>query len=406
MHALSNPIRRYAWGSPTAIPALLGRQPDGQPQAEMWLGAHPDSPSLVEPDGISLEAWIDAQPEPVLGQDVCRRFGARLPYLLKVLSADAPLSLQVHPTLAQARRGFEAEERTGISRAAANRSYKDRQHKPEMLVALTQFEALCGLRPSAESARMLHALPVLFPGWDEIVELLTGPSPELRGVFERLLSWRDGRTELVRAVASACERRLLSGSEYEREDRTVVALARAYPGDVGVVLALLFNRVTLAPGEAVYLPAGQLHAYLHGTGIEVMASSDNVLRAGLTPKYVDIDEILRIVDFTPHTTDRVEAVVDGVVTAYRVEAAEFELLRVDLGGGSTSMGGLGPRIVLGLAGELLVEAGGSSVALPRGMSVLLSDSDGLARFSGFGAAIMAAVPMPYRRVLATSDPSA
>ncbi|MEU3570630.1 mannose-6-phosphate isomerase, class I, partial [Kitasatospora sp. NPDC036755] len=163
---LRNPVRRYAWGSPTAIPALTGTAPDGTPQAELWLGAHPSAPSLLLGDGAPrpLDELIDADPDGLLGADTVRRFGPALPFLLKVLAADRALSLQVHPTRAQAEAGYAAEQARGLAPDAPERVFKDRGHKPELLCALGDFEALCGFRPAAATARLLDALGVL-PSW-------------------------------------------------------------------------------------------------------------------------------------------------------------------------------------------------------------------------------------------------
>lgn len=293
MHKLTNRVRPYVWGARTAIPHLLGIDPDGTPQAELWLGAHHGAPSTVhcEDGDKSLPGLIAKDPHRVLGRKTMERFGTRLPYLLKYLAAEAPLSLQVHPDAARARSGYEAEERAGIPVDAPHRNYRDPHHKPELLLALEPFEALCGFREP-----------------DEIVSDLTGLNSALARGLRKDLSLADTHAALRAGLTRLLtlpedERSLLIGDfvhEWSRADRsgphaeTVGHLAARYPDDPGAVASLLLNRITLWPGQALFLPAGNLHAYLRGTAIEVMAGSDNVLRAGLTGKHVDTPELLDV----------------------------------------------------------------------------------------------------------------
>ncbi len=375
--------------------------PDGQPHAELWFGAHADSPSPVDlPDGPrALDDWILADAQAVLGSAVLERFGPRLPYLIKVLAAATPLSLQVHPSQSRARLGFEQEEAAGIAHSARERRYKDPYHKPEMVLALTPFEALCGLRPLAETRQVLDGLAVDDPGWAPLVGLLD-PLDEprsLRSAFEYLLGGAE-HEGLVDAVAAACRSRLDHQGPWAQVDSTIVDLAKAYPGDPGVIVALLLNRLTLAPGEALYLPDGNVHAYLSGMGIEVMASSDNVLRAGLTTKYVDIAELMTVVDFHPRPHPYVEPVADGAVRRYQPGAAEFELAVITVGGGApVPLHEPGPRVLVCLEGELTVsgERGGTR-RLGCGHAVFVPGSDGAIEVSGTGMGVLAGVPLPAR----------
>ncbi len=402
MQLLQHHVRPYAWGSRTAIADLLGVAPNGEPQAEMWLGAHPDSPSTLlgsgRGAGARLDAAIAADPEALLGPAVRQGFDDRLPYLMKVLAAASPLSLQVHPTMEQARAGYAQEERNGVPQDAAERRYKDPFHKPEMILALTPFDALCGLRPLAQTRPLLARLDVRHQDWAPLLALIEGADgpddsdgPDdpgaLREVCARLLRGTGG-TSLVDAVVAACT------AVDEPGCRTAVELARAYPGDPGLILSLLMHRVTLAPGEALYLPAGNVHAYLAGTGIEIMAASDNVLRAGLTPKHVDVDEVLRLVDFAPAPVPRVEPQVDGPTTSYRPGAAEFELHVVRCGtvAAAVPVPAGGPRIVLCLEGRVEVVTELAEVELPRGASVFVPDAEGEIALGGRGTAVVAAVP--------------
>jgi mannose-6-phosphate isomerase len=399
MQRLSNPVRPYPWGSTSAIPALLGIPDDGEPKAELWLGAHRDSPSLL-PDGTRLDAAIAADPAHLVGPSVQATFGSRLPYLLKVLSAAAPLSLQVHPDSEQAAAGFADEQDRQIPQDAEFRRYRDPFHKPEMVVALEPFDALCGLRDTARTAELLAGLDVEHPSWPHLRELVSGSPAD--AALRRTVTWLLGGDEhipsLVRAVAAAAVAR-----PDRPEYATTAALAEAYPGDPGVLVALLLNRVRLAPGEALFLPAGNIHAHLQGTALEVMASSDNVLRAGLTNKHVDAAELVRITDFTPRPLPVVVPEREGPVLMYRPEAAEFELAYVTL----TASNGrdwhelpvAGPRILLVLDGELDVAVGGDAARqegtierVARGTSLFVPAPSGVLAVRGVGTVVVAGVP--------------
>ncbi|HEV7207037.1 MAG TPA: mannose-6-phosphate isomerase, class I [Jatrophihabitans sp.] len=345
--------RRYDWGSPTAIPRLLGVEPDGTPVAELWFGAHPDDPSGIDGSDIALDAVIAEDADATLGAGVVERFGPRLPFLLKVLAADKALSMQVHPDLAQAQAGFAAEDAAGVARTAPHRNYRDANHKPELLCALTPFEALCGFRPVARTLALLDELAL--PELDFLAERLRGPDP-LRAAFTAVLT-HDDPAALVAAVAAR--------ATTEGPLRPVFVAAHDFPGDIGAVLTLLLNHVVLEPGEAIYLGAGNVHAYLRGTGVEIMASSDNVLRCGLTPKHVDVDELLRITDFRELAEPRWH----DVGGTFSVPVPDFRLTR------STGRGEIaGPAIVLCIDGS--VSVGPGEIVLP-----------GRAAFVGAGAAV-------------------
>lgn len=338
---LLNKIQSYAWGSLDALPALLGQPPDGRPQAELWLGAHDSAPSLA--GGRPLNAVIAEAPERLLGAPVARRFEGKLPFLLKVLAAAQPLSLQAHPSLAQAREGFARENAAGLPLNAPHRNYRDANHKPELLCALSEFHALCGFRAVGESVRLLRGL----------------------GVDTTLLE-RDGLraffTHVMTARVSLTQVRVVEG--FERECALAAQLLAAYPGDPGLIGALLLNYVVLQPGDALFLTAGNLHAYVRGTGIELMANSDNVLRGGLTPKHVDVPELLRVLDFT-----------DGPVRIWRDDYAapidDFRLTRLTVNGDVT----LPPAAQI-----LLVTSGRANIAgetLTQGESVFIGADERL-----------------------------
>ncbi|MDX2523055.1 mannose-6-phosphate isomerase, class I [Streptomyces europaeiscabiei] len=381
MDRLDNTVRPYAWGSTTAIPQLLGVAPTGEPQAEMWMGAHPGAPSRTGRG--PLTEVIDGAPDRELGSRTVARFGPRLPFLLKLLAAGAPLSLQVHPNLEQAREGYEDEERRGIPIDAGHRNYKDANHKPELICALTEFDGLCGFRAPLQAADLLAALDV--DSLKPYVDLLHAHPEEaaLREVLTAVLSADpEEMSHTVTEAADACAR--LGGAHAPYAD-----IAHHYPGDPGVIAAMLLNHVRLQPGEALFLGAGIPHAYLNGLGVEIMANSDNVLRCGLTPKHVDVPELLRIVRF--EATDpgvlRPEASPDGE-EVYETPIDEFRLSRFVLPEATAphDLTRATPQILLCTAGS--VRAGEHTLA--PGESVFVP-ADERAEVSGPGTLFRATV---------------
>ncbi|MFJ9791483.1 mannose-6-phosphate isomerase, class I [Streptomyces globosus] len=373
MDRLTNTIRPYAWGSPTAIPGLLGVEPTGEPQAELWMGAHPGAPSRLDRGAgeTTLADVIDADPERELGAAAVARFGPRLPFLFKILAAGAPLSLQVHPDLEQARAGYAEEERRGIPADAPHRNYKDPNHKPEMVCAITSFEGLCGFRPPREAAALLDGLKV--DSLTPYVDLLRA-HPEDAALREMLTAVLTAdRAETARTVAEAAAAAERLGGPYT----PYATLAHHFPGDPGVIAAMLLNHVRLQPGEAMFLGAGVPHAYLDGLGVELLANSDNVLRAGLTPKHVDVPELLRIVRFDPGDPALLRP-EDGDEEVYDTPIDEFRLSRLALAPGAAPhrLPAGAPQILLCTAGRPtageLALAPGESVFVPAGESVELS----------------------------------
>lgn len=381
MDRLDNTIRPYAWGSTTAIPALLGTETTGEPQAEMWMGAHPGAPSRTG-RGTLVEV-IDADPQGELGAAAVAKFGPRLPFLLKILAAGAPLSLQVHPNLAQAKEGYEDEESRGIPVDAGHRNYKDANHKPELICALTEFDGLCGFRDPSQAADLLAALDV--DSLKPYVDLLRAHPEEaaLREVLTAVLSAdREDMARTVTEAATACAR--LGGDYAPYAD-----IAHHYPGDPGVIAAMLLNHVRLQPGEALFLGAGIPHAYLNGLGVEIMANSDNVLRCGLTPKHVDVPELLRIVRFEASDPGvlRPEASPDGE-EVYDTPIDEFRLSRYVLPE-STPARDLTlptPQILLCTAGSVRT----GDIELAPGQSVFVPAND-KAELAGSGTVFRATV---------------
>ena len=391
---LRGAVRTYAWGSRTAIADFTGRQsPTDHPEAELWFGAHPGDPAWLETEdgGRSLLDTLREDPEGQLGSGVRARFGDTLPFLLKVLAADEPLSLQAHPSARQAAEGFAREDRLGIPVNAPNRNYRDPSHKPEILVALGEFEALAGFRPAERTVELMRALAVT--DLDPYIDLLAGQRDAngLRALFTTWITAPQPHLDvLVPAVIEGAINYVRSGNkEFAAEARAVLELGERYPGDAGVLASLLLNRITLQAGEAIYLPAGNLHAYMHGVGVEVMANSDNVLRGGLTPKHVDVPELLRVLDFTPASEDliRPTTTMDGMELVYNTPAPEFAVseLRID----GENLGHEidapsrhdGPQILLCTEGSTVVYAKGDKVRLQRGSAAWVAADEGPIRLS-------------------------
>ncbi|MEO6600768.1 MAG: mannose-6-phosphate isomerase, class I [Polyangiaceae bacterium] len=395
MLRLENPIQNYAWGSHSAISRLLGRpSPDGKPEAEIWMGAHPKAPSLVLPSRESLAHLIEREPERMLGSQNHARFGARLPYLLKVLAAEAPLSLQAHPTLEQARAGFDAEEAAGVPLDSAQRNYKDRSHKPELICALTPFAALCGFRPIEATLALFRELKA--PHVSHLLEVLEErpTEPGLAQLFSTLLGLPpERRTELARETLDRCTLLAAVEGPFQHEFTWAVRIGMLYPGDIGIVNALLLNLVRLAPGEAIYLPAGNLHAYLQGVGVEIMANSDNVLRGGLTPKHVDSVELLRVLQFHAAPATILRGVVNGGARVYRTSASEFELESVALTPNeSVPMSDRrGPEILFCEHGQLSVRGKGEELSLAQGQALFIAANEPGYAVSGAGKLFRASV---------------
>src|SRR5580658_4749532 len=392
MELLQPAVKPYAWGSRYAIAEFQGRPvPSAGPEAELWMGAHPSAPSGLRRDGppTTLEAVIAADPLGELGPASVARFGPRLPFLLKVLSAERALSIQVHPSRAQAETGFRAENARGLPRGDPARNYVDDWPKPELLCALTSFEVLAGLRPAADAARLLRALGV---------DQLKPPAAELdrapgarAGVLGSILEWPEsGRAELVGDVLAACASLASGDGPYAGACAAAVRAGADHPGDLGVVAMLVMRHTVLDPGQAVFMPAGGLHDYLRGTGIEVLANSDNVIRAGLTGKHIDVPELLKLLD--PDVTVPVLAprqVSDGI-SIYETPAPEFRLYRLELSGERLALPGTGPRILLCTEGRVVLRGqSGEDVALGRGESCFVSAADGAVTGAGPARAFLA-----------------
>ncbi|GAC79655.1 mannose-6-phosphate isomerase, type 1 [Gordonia malaquae] len=389
MKLLAGVIRPYAWGSRTALAQMRGApSPSAHPEAELWFGAHPASPATVVSDssGETLLGLIEADPVGQLGASVIETFGPRLPYLLKVLAAQEPLSLQAHPSSEQAQEGFARENAAGLRFDAPERNYRDGWHKPELVIALTDFDALAGFRNPAVTVDLLRSLDV--PELDPYLGMLAAEPDQtgLRAVFTTWLTLPDSVIgALVPAVLDGAVRALARGEDrFVAELRSLLELGEAYPGDPGVLASMLLNRLSLRPGEGLYLSAGNLHAYLHGTAVELMANSDNVLRGGLTPKHIDVPELLRVLDFTPVDLDDLmpTSKTVGAERVYLTPAPEFQLSRIELDGtglhrpSSISFDLPGPQILAVLSGRVtIVGADGATLTASACDAVWLAASD-------------------------------
>lgn len=404
MFLLENTIRDYAWGSPDAIQHLLGRPVTGEPAAELWMGAHAGAPSRVlggPEDGANLDTLIAGDAVDLLGAAVVSAFGARLPYLFKVLAAAKPLSLQAHPSPEQAMAGFRAEQAEGTHAADhPNRNYRDDQAKPELIAALTRFEALCGFAEPTETAARLDTLlaaggPV---GLRELRStLLDGRAQQ--GIATALVSLlRPADPDDIRAlvdatVATASTLIVTDPDGIHPSIALLPRLAQDFPGDTGVLVSLLCNFVVLEPGQALYLPAGNLHAYCSGLGMELMNASDNVLRGGFTPKHIDVDELLHVLDTTPRPAAPMEPTeVEPGWVSYDTDAPSFELGRI---GGPVTLPAA-PQILFCASGSARLAATGTGDTreLVVGESVFVPDVDGPLTVSDLapGTSIFRAAP--------------
>jgi mannose-6-phosphate isomerase len=408
MDLLSPKVKPYPWGTRDAIAELQGRPvPAPGPEAELWMGAHPSAPSGV--GWSTLDEVIAAAPERALGAQCAARFGGRLPFLLKVLSAAKALSIQLHPSRPQAAAGYAAEQARGLPLGDPGRNYVDDWPKPELLYALTPFEVAAGLRAPADAAALLRALAVadLEPLAAGLEAGPGGDAPEaaagqaaLPAALASVLRWPSaGRAALLDAVVAACRRLASSGGPYAAACAAVVRTAAEFPGDLGVVALLLMRHEILQPGQAVFMPAGGLHAYLRGTGIELLANSDNVIRSGLTSKHVDVPELLRLLDPAVAVPVLAPRVLPDGITWFDTPAPEFrlyviELSRPELAGPELALPGTGPRILFCLDGACALRAASAATLdLKRGESCFVPFSDGPVHAAG-QARLILATPAP------------
>jgi len=392
MYTVRPALQPYAWGTRDDIPALLGMEPTGDPVAEAWWGDHPLAPARCVIDGaeVALDRVIATDPVSALGPDLAEAYEGRLPYLLKILAIRSPLSIQVHPSAREAEAGFAREDATGIPVDSPNRTYRDRNHKPEMLVALTPMVVLMGFRTADEVRRDVERLD--HPDAAALASLLADHVDEGAAIaryVRRCLGGMDATGFIAALVRSASEPGA-SGSL-----RAAGSAASRYPADGGVLVALAMNRLDLEPGEACFTPDGLVHSYQSGVGLEIMANSDNVVRAGLTPKHIDIDELLAVASTVPAAPARQHSTrIDGAET-FRSGAEEFILSFVRGGHAAFAPD---PRIVLTLEGETRVAVKeGDERVLARGEAVFIPYSDGDLTVASSGLAVIAGCPAPAHR---------
>ena len=391
MLLLRNSVLPYAWGRTNGLAAIVGSSPSGGPEAELWVGTHPSAPSRVvgDPEDRTLAEVIASNPERWLGAELADKGLTSLPFLLKVLAVGSPLSLQAHPSDDQAQKGFARENAAGLPLTAASRTYRDASAKPEALVALTDTWAICGFREPEVSARLIRALgsDALRPLADALA--LGGP-----GALHDALSWvlhLEGqlRAVVADALAVVVNLPLIHEVAITEEDRRALdwvrRLVETYPGDPTAVAPLLLHVLELKAGDAVHLPAGNLHAYLEGAGVEVMAASDNVLRGGLTPKHIDVDELLAILHFEPGVPPPPERrmVADGVVV-YDSAEESFGLTVVRPEDRTIEIEPSAVSLLLAVAGEVTVSGRDDTFVLDRGMAAFVPPGSGPLVVSGPG----------------------
>ncbi|MDR1355207.1 MAG: mannose-6-phosphate isomerase, class I [Propionibacteriaceae bacterium] len=379
MQQLKGVVKHYDWGSRTAIPAILGLPEDGLRYAEYWLGTHPAGTALVGINEMPLSDFMSARADLLSaesGSSVANTdYGTGLPYLLKILAAEKPLSLQAHPDARQAAAGFAAENAAGVPVDAPERNFRDPHHKPEIVVALTTFEALSGFRAPRETLRLFSGL-----GMDEsVLETFLAPlrmregEPAMAEVFLDALT--GSRAELLTEVVVAAVAHENDSGELGEFARVILTLDEHYPGDQSLLAALLLNHVVLQPGEGLYTAAGVLHAYMRGTGIEVMAASDNVLRGGLTHKHIDHAVLADVMQFSSVSPVLVAPVMEAVGCGrYPVPADEFSLWRLEVTGKPTWTlpGSTANRVLLVVSGELQCgNDDGTTLTLSQGQAAFI-----------------------------------
>lgn len=382
MQKLINSVQNYAWGSKTALTELYGMaNPEGLPMAELWMGAHPKSSSkITDSHGVvqSLRDVIDADKTTLLGANVATRFG-ELPYLFKVLCAAQPLSIQVHPSKKAAEVGFAKENAAGIPLDAAERNYKDPNHKPELVFALTPFLAMNAFREFAEIASLLQPVADANPAIGEFIAQPT--SERLSALFAGLLNMQgDEKAHALNVLRAALENQ--QGPAWD----AIRLIAEFYPDDSGLFSPLLLNIVQLNPGEAMFLYAETPHAYLSGTGLEVMANSDNVLRAGLTPKYIDIPELVANVKFTAKPANELltQPAQHGEALEFPIPVEDFAFSLHALSASEATLTQDGAAILFCVDGESVLSKNDQRLVLKPGESAFVAANESPVQVSGSG----------------------
>ncbi len=385
IYKMINKIQNYDWGTCDFIANLKGDEISGKPQAELWMGAHPKASSEVIVDGeiISLDKLISQNPSEYLGDIIANKFNGKLPYLLKILSAKSALSIQVHPSKKQAEIGFEIEEKKGIKLTAFERNYKDKNHKPELICALTDFYAMCGFR----SLEKIHSFWEYNKIWSEqSKDFIKKPnSANFQALFFQLLGLNKN---LQISLVEDLFNNLLPARD--SDDEIIInwmrKLNEKYPGDIAVLAPIYMNVIKLKPGESLFLKAGLIHAYLQGSGIEIMANSDNVLRGGLTSKHVDLVELQKTLLFDFGDMKTIDVEKDEFAEKYPTSAEEFELVRQTKFPVKNSINSC--EILLCTKGEIKVE----EIIVKAGESLFISASAKNYQIYGNGEIFRARIP--------------
>lgn len=388
---LSNQIQNYAWGSHTTLASMRGLSvPSQKPEAEVWVGAHPSAPSTVHASSgdIALDRLVAESPERVLPAGL-----TSFPFLFKILAIDAPLSIQVHPTDAQAVAGFEAEQAAGVALDSPHRNYKDSFSKPETVIALSEMKILTGVRPADELAQLAQGLEL-----DWLKPLLGAASA--RELLAAIIHMDDdaAAAAVAQTVARASSWAAAHPSETSALDTLLARAAdlvaqvdRKHPGDRGLLVAVVMNLVYLAPGDSAFTPDGQVHAYVSGTAIEIMNPSDNVMRAGLTPKHIDTEELIKILGEQQAAPKILRSEPDDApVSVYRLWDERMSVIRVRLNNDSVALTLSGVAAVLGVSGSLTFTSAETSIAIEPTESLLHTGSDTEVEISGSGEAYIAA----------------
>ena len=399
MDRLSGVTKNHDWGSPSLIPSFLGKDEDGLPWAEQWFGAHQLGPGLLD-SGTDLRSAIDSDPTAFLGPSTQYMFGDQLPYLVKLIAPARALSLQVHPGRSLAVQGFEQDNAAGIPIGATSRVFQDTTHKPEMIYALTDFVALVGFCVRRQARARLEGLDChLASRLSRRLRLAAGRG--VKPVVSWILDSEDGPTPTqVRDFAAACSERLRDGSSPEPEIDSIIARLQVdFPGEPGIVMCFLMNYLHLLPGTAAFVPTGTVHSYQSGLGLEVMANSDNVIRAGLTSKHIDPQLFLDSANFDgiPPTRIAPEHPIPGI-DLFRSPVEDFELTVASPNAGNPNLPnplrlpGTGPRILVGLNHQVGVETLAGTTTISRGQALFISDFDGPILLSGVGKVAQVSVP--------------
>lgn len=390
IYKLSNTIQNYSWGTKDFIAQLQGKNVSDIPQAELWMGAHPKASSkiILDAEELDLHKVITKQKDWFIGDAVSIDFSSRLPFLMKVLSAESALSLQVHPNKTQSEIGFRRENELSVPLFAFNRNYKDDNHKLELLCALTEFDVMCGFQPISEICERLEYFGILE---DQSAELKNNPNPESFEMF--FWSLLDlsllEQIDLVKNVISKLESPRNSYEKYLID--WIKRLEAKYPGDIGVLAPLWLNVFRLLPGEAVYLEAGLMHAYLQGSGIEIMANSDNVLRGGLTSKHIDLVELKNTILFKNGFIELAKVKLDQNEITYLTPANEFELSTIEVHSEVKRTKDNKPEIILCTNGNVSIIAD-EKLDLSAGESLFVCAACESYQITGEGTVFRAKVP--------------